>query len=89
MRKQKTALGQERKRLQAPEELKEVKGPFPSADEVEEYMEKEIPEKEKQARMKKELKFARDSSTTLPRVDTLFKKQVPFHQLFLSSYLAF
>ena len=40
-------------------------------------MKKEIPEKEKQTRMKNELKFARDSSTTLPRVDTLFKIQVP------------
>ena len=32
--------------------------------------------KEKQVRMKKEVKFARDSSTTLPRVDPIFKIQV-------------
>ena len=35
-----------------------------------------IEPKVKQARMKMEVKFARDSSTTLPRVDPLFKVQI-------------
>ena len=35
-----------------------------------------IEPKLKQARMKMEVRFARDSSTTLPRVDPLFKIQI-------------
>ena len=75
-RKQEVALGQERKRIIMLEDLKGLGGPFTSAEEVEEFLGKSIPEKEKVARMKKEMKFARDSSTTLPRVDPLFKIQV-------------
>ena len=56
--------------------MKQEKGPWTNAEEVEEFMAKEISEKEKQARLKKEMKFARDSSTTLPKVDSLFKIQV-------------
>ena len=76
VRKQEAALGQERKRLLLLEKLKEVQGPFTNSEEVEEFLAREIPEKEKQARMKKEIQFARDSSTTLPKVDSLFKIQV-------------
>ena len=75
-RKQEAALGQERKRLIALEILKGIDGPSTNAEEVEEYVQKDIPEKEKQNRLKKELTFARDSSTTLPRVDLLFRVQV-------------
>ena len=81
VRKQETALGQERKRLLALEKLKELKGPFTNAEEVEHFLNSEVPEKDKQARMKKELQFARDSSTTLPRVDSLFKIQVTWRLL--------
>ena len=81
VRKQETSLGQERKRLLALEMLKEVNGPFTNAEEVEKFLQSEVPEKEKQARMKKELQFARDSSTTLPRVDSLFKIQVTLYLL--------
>ena len=76
VRKQETSLGQERKRLLNLEKLKELKGPFTNAEEVEEFLNSEVPQKEKQARMKKELQFARDSSTTLLWVDILFKIQV-------------
>jgi hypothetical protein len=76
MKKQETALGQERKRLLSLENLKKVKGPFTNSEEVEEFLNSELPEKEKQARMKKELQFARYSSTTLTRGDNLFKIQV-------------
>ena len=48
---------------------------------MEEFLARDIPEKEKQARMKKEVQFARDSSTTLPRVDSLFKIQVSLYLL--------
>ena len=52
-------------------------GPFTSAKEVQEYLEKEdTTDKDKQKRMKKEMRFARESSTTLPSNDTLFKMQV-------------
>ena len=39
-------------------------------------MNSDLDPKVKQARLKKEVQFARDSSTTLPRVDPLFKIQV-------------
>ena len=42
-----------------------------------EYLEREdLSDKNKQKRMKKEMRFARESSTTLPSTDPLFKIQV-------------
>ena len=76
-RKQMVALGQERKRLVMLEELKEENGPFTNAEEVEKFMASKISDNEKQVRLKKEVKYARESSTTLPRVDSRFKIQVP------------
>ena len=73
---QQVALGKERKRLEMMEKLKEKKGPFTNAEEVEEYMKMDLPDKVKQARLKMEMQFARDSSTTLPRVDPLFRIRV-------------
>ena len=71
------ALGQERKRLIMLEDLKSTGGPFTNAEEVEKYLEDiTITDKDKQKRMKKEVQFARESSTTLPKIDTLFKIQV-------------
>ena len=71
------AQTKERKRLDILDELKDLGGPFTSAEEVQEYIEREeISEKEKQKRMKKEMRFARESSTTLPSADPLFKIQV-------------
>ena len=58
------------------EKLKEEGGPFTNAEQVENFLKTDIPEKQKQIRMKKEIQFARDSSTTLPKVDHLFKIQV-------------
>ena len=46
-RSQETDLGQERKRLLMLEELKAKSGPFTNAEEVEEYLKANIPEKEK------------------------------------------
>ena len=63
------------------EELKQLGGPFTNAEEVEEYLTGSLSEKEKATRLKKEVKFARDSSTTLPQVDPLFKIQVAVKQL--------
>ena len=76
-RKQEATLGLERKRFLLLEQLKQSKGPFTNAEEVE----MNIPEKEKQARMKKEVQLARDSSTMLPRVNQLFKIQVGLHNV--------
>ena len=75
-RRQESALSQERKRILALEKLKEDNGPFTNAEQVDEYLGSPLSEKIKQARMKKELVFARDSSTTLPRTDPIFKIQV-------------
>ena len=75
--KQVVAQTKERKRLDILEELKEDGGPFCSADEVQEYLEREdLSDKNKQKRMKKEMRFARESSTTLPSTDPLFKIQL-------------
>ena len=75
--KQLTSLEKERKRLQKLDLLKKSGGPFTNAEQVLEYLyDMSIPEKIKQQRMKSEIQFARDSSTTLPKVDPLFKVQV-------------
>ena len=64
----------ERKRLDKLDKLKKLGGPFTDADEVMVYVgDPEITEKEKKVRMKMELQFARDSSTTLPKADPLFR----------------
>ena len=74
--KQIIAQSKERKRLDILDKLKEVGGPFTDADQVKEYMDSSLVEGEKQTRLKKELQFARESSTTLPSVDPLFRIQV-------------
>ena len=76
IKKQQVAISQERNRIQMLEQLKEVNGPFTNAEDVEAYINCDAPEKSKQSRMKLEVKFARESSTTLPRVDPLFRIQV-------------
>ena len=76
-KKQQVAIGQERKRLTMMEDLKECGGPFTNAEEVEKYLgDATSTEKDKQKRLKKELQFARESSTTLPKQDSLFRIQV-------------
>ena len=75
--KQISALQKEKKRLDKLEILKKAGGPFTDASEVEKFLNDVVvsPEAKKQ-RMKMEMQFARDSSTTLPKVDPLFKIQV-------------
>ena len=75
--KQVVAQTKERKRLDMMEALKDVGGPFTNSDMVKEYVEAaDLPEKTKQKRLKLEVQFARESSTTLPHVDPIFKIQV-------------
>ena len=75
--KQVVAQAKERKRLDILDSLKENGGPFTDADQVKLYLDQEgITDREKQLRMKKEIQFARESSTTLPSNDPLFKIQV-------------
>ena len=75
--KQIVAQAKERKRLDILDSLKEQGGPFTDADQVKDYMDKvDITDKIKQVRMKKEIQFARESSTTLPSIDPIFKIQV-------------
>ena len=49
-------------------------------------MENDISESKKQARLKKEVKFARESSTTLPKVDSLQDPGVSSKYFLLSSF---
>lgn len=74
--KQIVAQAKERKRLNMLDCLKGSGGPFTSAEEVEQFLQQPGPEKDKQQRMKKELQFARESSTTLPACDPMFRIQV-------------
>ena len=75
--KQVVAQTKERKRLDMMEALKDVGGPFTNSDMVKEYVEADdLSEKTKQKRLKLEVQFARESSTTLPHVDPIFKIQV-------------
>lgn len=75
--RQLVAQAKERKRLDMLDTLKAGGGPFTDAGQVKEYIDRpDLEEKEKQKRMKKELQFARESSTTLPSVDPLFRIQI-------------
>ena len=56
-KRQEVVLGKERKKLLMLEELKQDSGPFTNAEEVEKFLLREISEREKQARLKKEVKF--------------------------------
>ena len=70
-------MAKERKRLEKLDKLKKLGGPFTDADEVKVYVgDNDITEKEKKVRMKMELQFARDSSTTLPKTDPLFRVMI-------------
>ena len=72
--KQEIAQVRERKRLTKLDNLKEVGSPFTFAEEVQLYLDKEeLSERKKQKRLKKEVQFARQSTTTLPSLDALFK----------------
>ena len=66
----------ERKRLETLEALKKLGGPFTDANEVEQFLSRDLSLKERKLRVKLELKFARDSSTILPRNDPIFKVQI-------------
>ena len=77
--KQQSAQLKERKRLDLLESLHELGGPFTNADQVETYLKQKDDtgsEKERQKRLKKEIQFARESSTTLPSNDPIFKIQL-------------
>ena len=75
--KREIALALEPKRLTCLEELKNKGGPFTSAEEVDSFLAdlNSTNEKDKKQRMKKEVQYARDTSTLLPQVDPLFKIQ--------------
>ena len=67
----------EGKRLDKLEKLKKLGGPFTDMTEVERYLgDVEVQPKQKKERMKMELQFARDTSTTLPKVDPLFRVMI-------------
>ena len=75
--KQVVAQEIERKRRDILNELKSLGGPFTSDVEVANYLKNtEDDERVKQKRMKLEVKFARDSSITLPKSDKLFRIQI-------------
>ena len=75
--KQIVAQTKERKRLNLLDKLKHCGGPFTEAEQVKEFLDNSTMEQHaKQTRLKMEIQFARESSTTLPSVDPLFRIQV-------------
>ena len=88
--KQAVAVNKEEKRLLMLEKLKKCGGPFTTSDQVDAYLtlsrqreesalnakEKAKITKEVAGHMKLELKYARDSSTTLPKSDPIFRIQI-------------
>ena len=70
------AQANERKRLDMLAELKSFGGPFTEAGEVSQYLLSDAPDAIKKKRLKLEVQFARNSSTTLPKQDPLFRIQV-------------
>ena len=88
--KQTVALSKEEKRLDLLETLKNSGGPFTNSQQIDEYLSaakvcevsasketlKKKILKDTQSRLKSELRFARESSTTLPHADPIFKIQV-------------
>ena len=59
------------------EKLKEMKGPLTNADEVDIFLnDTKVSNELKATRLKLEMKFARDSSRTLPKSDRIFRIQV-------------
>ena len=76
-KKQQVAIGQERKRLTMMENRKKCGGPFTSAKEVEKCLgDATITDNGKQKRLMKEHQFAKESSTTLSKRDSLFRIHV-------------
>ena len=75
--KQMNSIAMERKRLDKLEKLKKLGGPFTSSSEVEDFLsDSGEDEQAKKVRLKLELQFARDSSTTLPKNDPIFKMMI-------------
>ena len=88
--KQVDAVNSDETRLELLEKLKEAGGPFTMAEQVEQYLsessqiiaaeenpkKKEKLRKAAQNRMKAEVQYARESSTSLPKVDPLFRIMV-------------
>ena len=88
--KQAVAVNKEEKRLIMLEKLKNCGGPFTSSEQVDAFLcesrqreqsavnvkEKAKITKEVAARMKLEVKYARDSSTTLPKTEPIFRIQI-------------
>ena len=57
-------------------QLKKNGKPFTSVDELDSFISQDLPEVEKKKRMKAKIQFARDSSTTLPKCDPIFRIRV-------------
>ena len=89
---EKKVIGQtkERKRLEMLEEIKKFGGPFTNADQVQEFLnDASINDVDAKRRLKLELKFARDSSTSLPKSDPIFRIQVTQPNKVTFKYLSY
>ena len=77
-RSEKEAMGmeKERKKYDMLSVLKKQGGPFTSAEEVDAYLNSALDDDMKQKRLKMEMRFARESSTNLPKSDPIFRIQV-------------
>ena len=53
--------------------LKEQNGPFTCVEEIDEYLQSKLSDKEKQQRLRDEVTYARDTSVSIPRATPFFK----------------
>ena len=72
-KKETDKLKKETTKMKILDNLKKEGGPFSSADEVDEYMGTNLSDSVKQKRMKKEVKYARDSTRSIPAAGKLFR----------------
>lgn len=72
-KKEAQKLNVDQRKLIILEKLKLAGGPFTSAEQIDSYLEIEKDQKVAQKRLREEVTYARDTSTSLPRVHQLFK----------------
>ena len=58
-------------------ELKKQNGPFTDCESVDRFLSSSVPQKEKKARMKMEIQYARDTSLSVPKTNPIFRIRTP------------
>ena len=75
------SISSERRRVKDLDKLKKEGGPFTKPEEVEEFIASDLYEKEKQERLYIEVRFARDTTLSLPKKSELFRLKEKYKSL--------